>query len=226
MASSTILLSNANNFLPSLPSTSSSPSLPNSPYRRRQIVCKAAGNEGSSLDANPPAWTRRGVSITVVAATTLLFGGYKGLPEANAIIEGDDDKELLDRVKEDRKKRLVKLGTIKSSDNETALLQDLVYKLGKIGKAIDKEDLSSAYSLLGPGIDTNWVQKVNFALNQLSTTGDERVEIDNININLAALIASLDKNDIPTAKYSYLAVGDAFKKWAQLTGLDQQLKGI
>ncbi|XP_073157657.1 thylakoid lumenal 16.5 kDa protein, chloroplastic [Henckelia pumila] len=217
---STIVLSNANKFLPSLPSTSSNS--PNSPPQKRQIVCKA-----SSIDANSPVpWSRRGLSITVVAATTLLFG-YKGRSEANAaILEADDDQKLMDKVKEDRKKRLQRQGAISSSDNETALLQDLVYKLSKVGQAIDKEDLTTASSVLGPGIDTSWVQKVNFALNQLSTTGEEIVEIDNININLASLIASVDKNDIPTAKESFVAVANAFKKWATLAGLVQQLKGL
>ncbi|XP_075489699.1 thylakoid lumenal 16.5 kDa protein, chloroplastic [Primulina tabacum] len=229
MASSTILLSNANNFLPSLPSTSSSPFLPNSPYqvtRKRQIVCKAAADEESSIVLKSPPWSRRGISVTVVAATTLLFG-YRGRSEADAaILEAEDDQGLLDKVKNDRKKRLERQGVINSSDNETALLQDLIYKLSKVGQAIEKEDISVASKILGPGIDTNWVQKVNFALNQLSSTGEEKVEIDNFNINLASLIASVDKNDIPTAKESFVAVANAFKKWTTLTGLAQKLKGL
>lgn len=223
---STILLSNANNFLPSLPSTSSSSNSPYQVTRRRHIVCKATANEASSADVNSSPWSRRGVSITVLAATTLLFG-HKGRSEANAaILEADEDQELLEKVKKDRKKRLERQGVIKSSNNETALLQDLVYKLSKVGQAIEKEDLTVASSVLGPGIDTKWVQKVNFALNQLSSTGEEKVEVDNFNINLASLIASVDKNDIPTAKASFVAVASAFKKWATLAGVVQQLKGI
>lgn len=229
MASSTILLSNANNFLPSFPSTSSSPSLPNSPYqvtRKRQIVCKAAGDDASSIDAKSLPWTRRGISVTVVAATTLMFG-YRGRSEANAgIMEVGGDQKLQEKVKDDRKKRLQKQGALSPSDNETALLQDFVYKLGKLSQAIEKEDISVASKLLGPGIDTDWVQKVNFALNQLSTNGESIVEIDNLNINLASLIASVDKNDIPTAKQSFLAVSNAFKKWSTITGVAKQLKGI
>lgn len=49
----------------------------------------------------------------------------KGCFEANAaILEADDDEELLERVKRDRKKRLERQGVINSSSQETgAVLQ-------------------------------------------------------------------------------------------------------
>lgn len=82
-------------------------------------MCKATANEAPSADVNSSPWSRRGVSITVLAATTLLFG-HKGRSEANAaILEADEDQELLEKVKKDRKKRLERQGVIKSSNNET-----------------------------------------------------------------------------------------------------------
>ncbi|XP_073317082.1 thylakoid lumenal 16.5 kDa protein, chloroplastic-like [Primulina huaijiensis] len=66
-----------------------------------------------------------GVSITVVAATTLLFS-YKGRSEANAaILEAEEGQELLEKVKKDRKKWLDRQGVIQSLDNETVDKNDI-----------------------------------------------------------------------------------------------------
>jgi len=47
-------------------------------------------------------------------------------------------------------------------------LQDLVYKLSEVGKAIENNDLPKAASVFGSGTDTDWVQKANIALNKVS----------------------------------------------------------
>jgi hypothetical protein len=49
-------------------------------------------------------------------------------------------------------------------------LQDLVYKLSKVGQAIDKNDLSTASSVLGGSTDTDWVRKANIAFTKVNTT--------------------------------------------------------
>lgn len=51
--------------------------------------------------------------------------------------------------------------------NGEGYLQDLVYKLSKVGQAIEKNDLSAASSVLGQSTDTDWVQKVNSAFNKV-----------------------------------------------------------
>lgn len=47
-------------------------------------------------------------------------------------------------------------------------LQDTVYKLSKVGQAIENNDLSTAGSVLGGSTDTDWVQKANVALTKVS----------------------------------------------------------
>jgi hypothetical protein len=42
-----------------------------------------------------------------------------------------------------------------------------VYKLSEVGQAIEKNDLTSAGSVLGKGKDADWVQKANIALNKV-----------------------------------------------------------
>ncbi|KAL8497910.1 hypothetical protein ACS0TY_021309 [Phlomoides rotata] len=150
---STLFLSNAQVFLPCLPSTSST--------QHHQIVCKA-GNESS-----PIVISRRSISLNLTATAAALFNAFD---RANAaILEADDDEELLEKVKKDRKKRLEMQGFINSSAKETAFLQDVVYKLSKIGQALEKDDLSTATSVLVSSKDTEWLKNVNSTLNKVTS---------------------------------------------------------
>jgi hypothetical protein len=47
-------------------------------------------------------------------------------------------------------------------------LQDLVYKLSKVGQAIENNDLSTASSVLGRNTDTDWVKKANIAFRKVT----------------------------------------------------------
>jgi len=52
----------------------------------------------------------------------------KGCSDANAaILEADDDEELLEKVKKDRKKRLERQGVISSSNKETGSVHLICY---------------------------------------------------------------------------------------------------
>ena len=46
-------------------------------------------------------------------------------------------------------------------------MQDLIYKLSKVGQAIDKDDLPAASSVLGPSSDVQWVQNINAAFSKV-----------------------------------------------------------
>ncbi|KAL0427148.1 UNVERIFIED_CONTAM: Thylakoid lumenal protein, chloroplastic [Sesamum latifolium] len=178
----TVFLPNAKAFLPSLPYASSS-------AVHAQTVCCRAATEASS--SSSLVISRRTISLSALLFTTLRGYSKGRLDEANAaILEADDDEELLEKVKKDRKKRLERQGVISSSAKETAYLQDLVYKLSKVGQAIEKNDLSAATSVLGSSKDTEWVQKVNSAFNKLSSSDEEKTEVDMFNSSLASLISS------------------------------------
>jgi hypothetical protein len=43
-----------------------------------------------------------------------------------------------------------------------------VYKLSKVGQAIDNNDLSTASSVLGGSTDTDWVKKANLAFTKVT----------------------------------------------------------
>ncbi|KAL0337480.1 UNVERIFIED_CONTAM: Thylakoid lumenal protein, chloroplastic [Sesamum calycinum] len=304
----TVFLPNAKAFLPSLPYASSST------VHAQAVCCRAATEASSSL-----VISRRTIFLSTLLFTTLRGCSKGRLDEANAaILEADDDEELLEKVKKDRKKRLERQGVISSSAKETgttaigaapakkgdgspsplnlgaasssprttlatvtptpgttlgtatrarlaglgrcrrlqilwatpprafagaaspslvvagggegkgggAYLQDLVYKLSKVGQAIEKNDLSAAGSVLGSSKDTEWVQKVNSAFNKLSSSDEEKTEVDTFNSSLASLISSVSSNDIEASKVAFVASATAFEKWSNLSGLVEQLKGF
>ncbi|GFP91085.1 thylakoid lumenal 16.5 kDa protein chloroplastic [Phtheirospermum japonicum] len=209
--------------------------------RTVKIVCKTGKNEGSS-SSNIVISSRRSICIKLITAVTTTFALNSLADKANAaILEAEDDEELLEKVKNDRKKRLEKQGVISSSAKETAYLQDLVYKLSEIGKAIEKNDLSAASSVLGSGKDTEWVQKVNSAFTKLSSSEEEKTEVDAFNSAFSSLISTasqrtersidngifaVSKKDIEGSKVAFVECASAFEKWTVLSDLVEQLKGL
>ncbi|KAE8687450.1 Thylakoid lumenal 16.5 kDa protein [Hibiscus syriacus] len=228
----TSFLSTANSFfLSSLPPSTYSSSLSsslgpalvhlNNQNVQRSTLCKAV-NE-SPLPT--PALTKRSFSLCFITGLVLAAGN--GCSNAiAAILEADDDVELLEKVKKDRKNRLEKQGVISSSGKEKGYLQDLVYKLSQIGQAIDNNDLSAASSVLGGSTDTEWVKNANLAFNKLSSSTGEKTQVETFNSSLASLISSVTKNDVESSKVAFVESAAAFEKWTTLTGLTGQLKGL
>ncbi|KAJ6816078.1 thylakoid lumenal 16.5 kDa protein, chloroplastic [Iris pallida] len=177
----------------------------------------SSGDSGSSVEL---VGRRRGLSACVMAALGLSLSGTGRA----AILEADDDLELLDRVKKDRQKRLERQGLITSSNKETGYLQELVYKLSKVGQAIENNDFSAAADVLGP--NTDWVKNVNAAFAKLSFSPEEKTEVDTFNSSLESLISSVGKSDIESSQVAFVSSASALEKWIVLTGLVGQLKGI
>ncbi|CAL5198646.1 unnamed protein product [Lathyrus oleraceus] len=213
----TNFLSTANLFHLATPTYVHNNSIIKCNVKRESTLCKVVN----------PSVTKRGISIGFVTSLVLSLSG-KGLFDANAaILEADDDVELLEKVKKDRIKRLEKQGVISSSTKETGYLQDVVYKLSEVGKAIEKNDLTTAGSVLGSGKDaTDWVQKANIALNKLSSSPEEKTEVDTFNSSLASLVSSVAQNDVKSSKIAFVSSAAAFEKWTSLTGLVGKLKGL
>ncbi|KAG6421145.1 hypothetical protein SASPL_117694 [Salvia splendens] len=210
-----MLLSNAKVFLPCVPSTSSSSS--SSSHSAIQIVCRSvAPSETCSI-----VTSRRAIALSLATAAGFLSGtNYKA---GAAILEADEDDELMEKVKRDRKKRL----EINSSTQEKAYLQDAVCKLSKIGQAIEKKDLAEANSVIVSAKDTTeWLQKVNSALNKLSSSEEEKTQADLFQLSMASLFSSISEKDEEGSKIAFVASATAFEKWTTLCGLAGQLKGL
>ncbi|KAJ6331854.1 hypothetical protein OIU76_010274 [Salix suchowensis] len=209
-------------FLSSSSTPSSLSSLTNTPVllsraqqkkcnpKRPLTLCKTLSDESLPATSSPVIITKRSLSISFL--TSFVFSlASGGNSSANAaILEADDDEELMEKVKRDRKKRLEKQGVISSANQEKGYLQDLVYKLSKVGQAIDKNDLSTAGSVLGGSTDTEWVQKANIAFTKLSSSPDEKTQVDTFNSSLASLISSVTGNDIESSKTAFVSSADAF----------------
>uniref|UniRef100_A0A5B7BWB0 Maintenance of Photosystem II under High light 2 C-terminal domain-containing protein n=1 Tax=Davidia involucrata TaxID=16924 RepID=A0A5B7BWB0_DAVIN len=226
-----VFLSTAHTFLPSLPSSYSSSLTPpaTSSYfhksngMKKLTLCKAVDDS----PPYPPILTKRSLSISLTTTFLFSLAAGKGCYNANAaILEADDDEELLEKVKKDRKKRIERQGVISSSNKETAYLQDLVYKLSKVGQAIENNDLSAASSVLGQSTDTDWVKKANAAFTKLSSSPEEKTQVDTFNSSIASLISSVVQNDVEASKIAFVSSASAFEKWTTLTGLVVRLKGL
>ncbi|KAF7806402.1 Thylakoid lumenal 16.5 kDa protein, chloroplastic [Senna tora] len=192
--------------------------------KRQLALCRSVNQQAphSSL----PLLTKRSLSFTFLTSFVLSLSG-KGFSDADAaILEADDDEELLEKVKRDRKKRLEKQGVINSSTKETGYLQEVVYNLSKVGQAIENNDLSTAGSVLGGSTNTDWVQKANIAFDKLSSSPEEKTEVDSFNSSLASLISSVAGNDVESSKLAFVSSASAFEKWTSLTGLVVKLKGL
>ena len=51
----------------------------------------------------------------------------------------------------------------------TGYLQEVIYKLSKVGQALENADLTAASSLLGPSTNADWVKNVNAAFAKVAT---------------------------------------------------------
>ncbi|KFK30856.1 hypothetical protein AALP_AA6G034100 [Arabis alpina] len=214
MVKSLLCSSTLNPFFSSTLSSSTS-------SKKNQVVYSGNNkNQTSSL-----LWNRRDLSLGFMSS--FLAIGLVGRRDANAaILEADDDEELLEKVKQDRKKRIERQAVLNSAVKEKGYLQELVYKLSKVGQAIENNDLPAAGLVLGKGTDTEWVKTVNSAFTKLSSTTEENTEVEAFNSSLASLITSVNKNDIESSKLAFVSSASAFEKWTTLTGLLEQLKGV
>ncbi|VFQ73627.1 unnamed protein product [Cuscuta campestris] len=222
-----ICVSNAKPFIPSLPSSSSPFPLHTQKLNswRKPTLCRSV--KESPFPHPNLISRRRSLSLCLTTSFLLSLGGSHGSLEANAaILEAEDDEELLQKVKMDKKKRVERQGLISSSGKETAHLQDLVYKLNRIGEAIDKNDLPAASGVLGQDLKTDWVKNVNSALDKFSISPQEKAEVDAFSSSLASLISSVEKKDFEASRVAFVASATAFEKWTTLTGLARELKGI
>ncbi|KAI5021406.1 hypothetical protein ZWY2020_058136 [Hordeum vulgare] len=152
---------------------------------------------------------RRGTASCLLAALALAGASFSGGAARAAILEADNDLELLERVKEDKKKRLQKQRIISSSAAETGYLQDLVYKLSKVGQAIDKDDLAAVGNVLGPGSDA-------------PSSSEEKSAVDSFNPSLSSLFTSVSKSDINSSKSAFVSSAMAQEKWVELARLTEQ----
>lgn len=228
-----LCLSSSNSISPSSSSSSSSTSSAFFPQKHNAVTVLPFCNikavaPGERESAGVPSLSKRGFALSLSSAFLLcLFGRPGGNCGAlAAVLEAEDDLELLEKVKQDRKKRIERQAIINSSKKETGYLQDLVYKLRKIGQAIDNNDLNTASSVLGSSTDTDWLKNANSAFSKLTSSPEEKAEVDVFNSSISELISSVAKKDMELSKIAFVSSASALEKWTALTGLVDKLKGL
>ncbi|KAL2929649.1 Thylakoid lumenal 16.5 kDa protein chloroplastic [Bienertia sinuspersici] len=192
--------------------------------------CKSRETElpfsSSSSSSSSICLSKRNLALSLSSAFLLSLAGKRGDRVEAAPLEDEDDLELLEKVKQDRKKRLERQAIINSYTKEKGYLQDLVYQLSKVGQAIESNDLNAASSVLGATTDTDWIKKANSAFTKLSSTSEEKEEVEVFNTSISKLISYVTQQDAESSKIAFVSSASAFEKWTELTGLNGLLKGL
>nr|ABK22921.1 unknown [Picea sitchensis] len=170
--------------------------------------------------------SRRGMSLSLSCVTLAgLAFPLVGFP-AFGILEPDDDVELMEKFKADRKKRLGQQDKINTLKNEAAYVQEAVYKLSEVGQAIEKNDFTRAIGVLGKSLDTKWIVDVKEAFLKVSSDPEQKSKAETFTASLDSLISAVSKKNLDLSKSAFVSSADALEDWSALTGLSEQLKGL
>lgn len=160
------------------------------------------------------------VSLVSVASSVLFIP-----PSALALLEADEDEELLEKIKTGRKQKLSKRDGFVSYNDE-ATVQKAVYRLSKAGQAIEGDDFEGAAQVLGSSLEADWAAEVISALDKAAANEEEKSVAAQFSSSLAYLQTAVSAADATSAKEAYVATGSALEAWAQLSGAAQGLKGL
>lgn len=187
----------------------------------RQVVVAAAQPTVTSYECS-----RR----TVASLFASIPAFYTALP-AVALIPDDDDEELVERARANRKAKLAnERATEKAfarsegfgNRNELVPVQRAVNALAKTGAALETGDTSSAAAALADG----WQSEFKKASEVLSDGSSSRRSIESLFTSLGSLESSAKQGSLSEAKKSFVASVTAFKGWASDVGVASSLKGL
>lgn len=199
-------------------------------HQRRLVLCQAS--EARQPSRPEKAVKKLDVSRRELLSATAASASASGVlllslsPAALALLEADDDDQLLEKVKEDRKKKMKKRGEVNSLKEETASVQAAVYQLSQAGQALDGEDFSAASKALGGNLNEAWITDVEKALSKVSSSEEEQSEVEVFSTALASLQSAVIKQDLDLSKSAFVKSAGALEKWSYLTGFAEQLKGL
>ncbi|XP_024532296.1 thylakoid lumenal 16.5 kDa protein, chloroplastic isoform X1 [Selaginella moellendorffii] len=203
----------------------------------------AMASHNASLDKRNPALviSRRAAFSSAAMLSLPLLEAILSR-KAAALIEADDDEELLEKVKGDRQKRLEKRETLIGLKDETAYVQNAVYQMSKAGQAIEKDDFVEASNILGAA---DWVSKTKEAFSkvcgrtqdhkssftclysmQVSKNSEQQGQAEIFTSSLQTLQTAVSNKDGQSAKVAFFTSATALEKWTSLTGLTEQIKGL
>lgn len=146
--------------------------------------------------------------------------------EAIALLDLDEDEELLEKVKQGRKSKILKRESLGTYKSEAATVQKAVYKLGFAGQALDESDFARASVVLGSGLESGWTKDLTDALDKVSSNAEEKAIASSFSSSLESLQAAVLKDDVDGAKGAYVKSVTTLEKWTSLTGLLAEIQGF
>lgn len=180
---------------------------------QRSVVCKAADQH-------------------VAARRSVMLGFGSILPAmismpALALILDEDDEDLVEKAKANRKNRLAQDKSItrnfleaeglkdKKLNLELVPIQVAVFKLAKSGSQLDSGDVKAASSTLSEA----WVKDFTNAAKQLGDSNDVLSKLDQVK-------GSAGKGDLSATKKSYVELVAELQSWTAGAGISSKLTGL
>jgi hypothetical protein len=187
----------------------------------RAVSCKASARQ-EAID--------RRAALSALAFLPAAFYA----PKALALIPDEEDEEMVERAKANRKAKLQQdrqvarefLNTEGIKDiadsKDLAPVQQAVFKLAECGSQLESGDVKAASSTLSG----SWVSSFSTASKGLSTTDSAKEGAQSVADGLDALKAVASKGDLAGTKRQFVAVVSSVESWAAGAGLAGSLKGL
>eukprot|EP00798_Chlamydomonas_sp_ICE-L_P023518 gene23518-9041_t len=182
--------------------------------RRSAVLCRA---ETARVSSRRPILVSLGSVLPAIVA----------FPSIAMILE-EDDEEMVEKAKANRKARLEADRAItrdflesegikdKQLAFEVAPLQTAIYKLAKSGAQLQDGDTKSVANSLGEP----WV--IDFVKASRGVGGDSETVLSKVD----ALKASAAKGDLPASKVAYVDLVATLKTWTVTNGISSKLVGL
>lgn len=110
----------------------------------------------------------------------------------------------------------------RSAEQALVPVQTAVYKLAKVGDALQKGDASGAASTLSG----SWVSDFNSAAGDLTKTPENESKLQAVNSGISGTASAAKGGDLKGAKTAFVGIVVAIQDWAASTGVAGQIKGL
>jgi hypothetical protein len=200
------------------------------PTRTRTVKTITAQHSG---DVQSVSMKRRGMAALLTASPLMWMAREVwSVPPAFALIPDDDDEELVEKARANRKSRLANEkatekafsrseGFVNREEKRDLIpIQRAVNSLGLVGQQLAAGDVGNASNTLsGP-----WTTEFRAAAESLSTSN--KATISQLASQLTSLQQAAKSGLLSDAKREYVAVVGTLENWASQAGVAASLKGL
>lgn len=175
----------------------------------------------------PPTLQRRAMGALLTASPLLWYA-----QPATALIPDDDDEELVEKARANRKSRLANEKATEKAfsrsegfvnreeKRELVPIQRAVNSLGLVGQQLAAGDVGNASNTL----NGSWTTEFRSAAESLSPSN--KTTVSQLASQLTALQQAASSGSLSDAKREYVAVVGSIQNWASQAGIAASLKGL